>query len=73
MEDESDDYINCNRCTRNDSHRLVQGRRKDENRTTSRDYPKYSIVEVSHNSEKSPGDPRKCAVTPVKDHLLMRK
>ena len=43
-----------------------------ENRRTSRDFPDYSIVEVGQNSEKSPGDLRRLAVTrtPVKNYQL---
>ena len=38
----------------------------------SGEHPDYSIVEISHNTEKSPGDLRRLAVTqtPVKDHQL---
>ena len=38
----------------------------------SRDHPDYSIVDNSQNTEKSPGDLRRLAVTqtPVKDHQL---
>ena len=34
--------------------------------------PNYSIIEVGHNTEKSPGDLKKVIVsqTPVKDHQL---
>ena len=37
------------------------------------DHPNYSIIEVSQNTEKSPGDLRRLAITqtPVKDHQLM--
>ena len=36
------------------------------------DYPNYSIVKVEQNTEKSPGDLRRLAVTqtPVKDYWL---
>ena len=38
-----------------------------------RDCPNYSIIEISQNTEKSPGDLKRLAVTqpPVKDHQLM--
>ena len=37
---------------------------------TSGDHPNYSIIENGQNTEKSPGDLRRLAVThtPVKDH-----
>ena len=37
---------------------------------TSWDHPNYSIVEIGQNTEKSPGDFRRLAVIPVKDHQL---
>ena len=39
---------------------------------TSEDYPNYYIIENSQNTEKSPGDLRRLAVTqtPVKYHQL---
>ena len=42
------------------------------NRRTTRDLLNYSIVEASQNTEKSPGDLRRPAVTQttVKDHKL---
>ena len=38
----------------------------------SRDHPNYFIIENSQNTEKSPGDSRRLAVTqtPVKDYQL---
>ena len=42
------------------------------NKKASEDYPNYSVVKIGQNSEKSPGDLRKLAVTqtPEKDHQL---
>ena len=42
------------------------------NKRTKGDYPKNSINEIGQNTEKSPGDLRRIAVTktPVEDHLL---
>ena len=39
----------------------------------SRNNPNYSIVKISQNTEKSPGDLRRLAVTqsPVKNHQLI--
>ena len=41
-------------------------------RNTSEYHPKYSFIETSQNTEKSPGDLRRLAIaqTPVKDHHL---
>ena len=33
------------------------------NKRTSRDHPNYSIIKISQNAEKSPGDLRRLAVT----------
>ena len=43
-----------------------------ENKRTSGDQPKYSIVEIHQNTEKSPGDWKKLAVfqTPEKNYQL---
>ena len=39
---------------------------------TSGDHPNYGISEIGQNTEKSPGDMRRLAVTqtPLKDHQL---
>ena len=43
------------------------------NKRTSGDHPNYSIIKIGQNTEKSPEDLRRLAVTqtPVKDHQLM--
>ena len=43
------------------------------NKRTRRDHPNYSVGEIGQNTEKSPGDLRKLALTqtPVKTHRLM--
>ena len=42
------------------------------NKRTSRDHPRYNIVEIGQNTKMSPKDLRKLAVTQtsVKDHRL---
>ena len=49
---------------------LVQGL---GNNRTSGDHPNYCIIEISQNTEKSPGDLRKLVVTqtPVRKHQLI--
>ena len=39
---------------------------------TSGNHANYCIIEIGQNTEKSPGDLRRLAITqtPVKDHLL---
>ena len=43
------------------------------NKNTNGDYPNYSIIKISQNTEKSPGNLRRLAViqTPVKAYQLM--
>ena len=52
---------------------LVSGSGRVENWRMSRDHPKYSIVQIGQNTEKSPGDLRRLAVTqtPIKNYQLM--
>ena len=42
---------------------ITKGIRELGNKRTSRDHPDYSIIKISQNTEKSPGDLRKFAVT----------
>ena len=53
--------------------RLRKGTGGIRNQWTNRDHPNHSTVNIGHNTEKSPGNMRKFAVTqiPVKDHQLM--
>ena len=52
--------------------RIFKGNRGLENKRTSGDNPNYSIIENVQNTEKSPGDLRKLAVTqtPVKNYQI---
>ena len=72
MEHEGDGDTDCNWCTWNDAKRLGKGARGVRNRKASRDHPNYSIVRIGQNTEKSPGDMRRLAVTQarMKDHQL---
>ena len=42
------------------------------NKRTSKEHPNYSIVEIDSNTEKSPGNLKRLAITqtPSKNHLL---
>ena len=46
--------------------------REVENQRMSQDHPNYSIIEISQNTKKSPGDLKRLTVTPtpVKDQQL---
>ena len=72
MEHEGDGDTNCYWCTWNVLRRLGKGAGRVGNWCTSRDNPYQSIVEIDQNTEKSPEDLRRLAVTqtPVKDKLL---
>ena len=59
MDHESDGDTNCGWYTWNNLQRT--GRL--ENKRTSRDHPDYIIIKIGQNTEKSPGDLRKLAVT----------
>ena len=54
----------------NGSQRLGKRAGRIRNRRRNRDHLNYSIVKIGQNTEKSPGDLRKLAVTqtPAKDH-----
>ena len=71
-EHESDGDTSCNWCTWNDAQRLGKEAGCVRNRSSSRDYPNYSIGKVGDNTERSPGNLKRLAVTqtPVKYHLL---
>ena len=76
MEHEGDGDTSCNWCTWNSPKRLGTGTGRFRNKRTSGDRPEYSIIKISQNTEKSPGDLGRFAVTPVllspvKNHQLM--
>ena len=72
MEYESDGDTNCNWCSWYNHQRINTRTGRLGNKRTSGDHPNYSIIEVGHNTKKSPGDLRRFAVTqiPVRNHQL---
>ena len=74
VEQEGDGYTNHNWHTWNGSQRFGKGTGRNGNQTKNWDHPDDSIVEIGQNTEKntekSPGDQGRFAVTynPVKDH-----
>ena len=72
MEHEGDDDNHCNWFARYSQQKIGTRIRGIGNKRTSGDYPNYSIIKIGHNTEKSPGDLRRLAVTqtPVENHLL---
>ena len=75
MEHESDGDTNCNWCSWYSQQRIGKGTGGLENKRTSGDHPNYNIIKIGPNTEKSPADIRRLAVTqtPVEDHQLTLK
>ena len=69
---EGDNYTNCDWSFWHGNSRIIKGPGRFESWRPSGDRPNNSITENGQNSEKSPGDLRRLAVTqpPVKDHQL---
>ena len=69
-EQKSNGDTDCKWRTWNNPWMFYEEVRRVGNRRTNRDQPNYSIVEIVQNTEKSPGDLRRLAVTytPMKDH-----
>ena len=72
MENKSDNYTNCDRCSWY-CHQRIGTRTGGFANRMSGDNPNDSITEIYQNTEKSRCDLRRLVVTqfPVKDHLLM--
>ena len=72
VEYDSDGYTNCNWSSWYSHRRINKGTGEFGNKKTSGDHPNYNIVDISQNTEKSPGDLRGLADTqfPLKDHQL---
>ena len=63
MEHEGDGDTNCIWCTWNNPQRLVKGAERLGNKRTSGDNSDYSIIKIGQNTEKSPGNLKKRAVS----------
>ena len=72
MENECHGDTKCNWYTWNNPQKIGTGTRRLRNKRTSGDHPDYRIVEISQNTEKSPVDLRRLAVTqtPMRKHQL---
>ena len=70
VEHASDDYTNCNWCSRYTYQRIIKGTGGLRNKRSG-DHPNY-VIEIGQNTEKSPGDLRRLVVTQnsMKDHQL---
>ena len=63
VKQESDFYTDSNWCSWYNYRRINKGTSGHGNKRTSEDHPNYSIVKIDQNTEKSPGDLRRLAVT----------
>ena len=72
MDLESDGDTNCNWCTWNGPHRLGKWTGRAVNWRSNGDHPNYTITKIGLNTEKSPGDLTRLALTqiPIKDQQL---
>ena len=72
MEHERDNYTKCNWCSWYSHQRIDIGTGGLGNKKISGDYPNYCIIEIDQNTEKSPGNLRRFAVTqtPMKEYQL---
>ena len=72
MEHEGDNYTNYDWCFWYSHQRIIKGTGGLRSWRTSGDHPNYSIIENGQNTEKSPGDLKRLAVTQiqVEDHQL---
>ena len=72
IEHENDDNTNCNWCTRYCNKMIGTRAGRLGNKRMSGDHPNYSTFKISQNTERSPGDMRRLAVTqtPVENHQL---
>ena len=71
MEHEGDNYTNRDWCFLYSHQKIIKGTGGFEGRRMSGNHPNY-IIENDWNTEKSPGDLRRLALTqtPVKNHHL---
>ena len=72
VEHESDDYNSCKWCSWYSHRRINKETGGLGNNRKSEDHPNYCIIEIDQNTEKSPGDVKRLAVTQTlkKDHQL---
>ena len=73
MEHESDGDTNCNFYSWYSHQRIGTSIEGLGNKRASGDHPNYGIIEISQNTEKSPGDLRRLVAnqSPDRNHRLM--
>ena len=72
MERESDGDTNCKWCALYSHQRIGTGTEGLGNKMMSGDHPNNTIIEIGQNTEKSPGNLRRLAITQtlVENHQL---
>ena len=72
MEYESDGDTDCNRWSQYSHQKIGKTTERLGNKRMSRGHPNYNIIKIDQNTEKSPVDLRKLAVTqiPVRNYQL---
>ena len=72
MEHENDGDTNCNWCSRYSHQKISRRTGGLGSKRTSGDHPNNSIIKIGQNTEKSPRDLRRLAVTqsPVRNQQL---
>ena len=63
MEHENDSDTKCNWCIQYSHQRIGIGTGRIGNKNSSGDHPNVSTVKIGQNTEKIPGDLRKCGET----------
>ena len=72
MEHEGDGDTSSNECAQNNPQMIGKEIGRLGNKRMNRDHPDYSIIKISQNTEKSPGDLRLTLTqTPGENHQLM--
>ena len=73
MEYESDGDTNSNWCAQDCHQRIGTGTGGLGNKRMSIDLPNNNIIKINYNTEKSPGDSRRLAITqtPMRNHELI--
>ena len=66
MEHKNDIDTRCNRETRYSHQNINNGTTGFGNWWTYEDYPNYIMIEISENTEKSPGNLKRLAVTKIR-------
>ena len=71
MENEGDGGTNCNWCTWNNKRMIDKGTGRLGNERANVNYLDNSIIDISQNTEESPGDLRRVAVAQMRETLSL--